>query len=129
MRQGMLILLSLFICLYATTTGLFLVLLPREDWILWPQQWLSGTPFTNLRVPGILLFLLVGVTNGWAAWNLINEHPRQHDRALWGGYCLISWIIFELLTGRELYLIHLSAFLLGILMVLLSYQEKEKWAV
>ncbi len=129
MRHGTLILLCLFICMYAVTTGLFLILMPGEDWILWPQQWLNGTPFADLRLPGIMLLIAVGVSNGWGVWNLLNDHPRQYDRAMLGGYCLTIWIIVELLLSRELYLIHVTAFLLGILQVLLAFQQKEKWAV
>jgi hypothetical protein len=115
--------------MYAVTTGLFLILMPGEDWILWPQQWLNGTPFADLRLPGIMLLIAVGVSNGWGVWNLLNDHPRQYDRAMLGGYCLTIWIIVELLLSRELYLIHVTAFLLGILQVLLAFQQKEKWAV
>lgn len=129
MRHGTLILLCLFIFLYAVTTSLFLILMPGEDWILWPQQWLNGTPFADLRLPGIMLLIAVGVSNGWGVWNLLNDHPRQYDRAMLGGYCLTIWIIVELLLSRELYLIHVTAFLLGILQVLLAFQQKEKWAV
>lgn len=129
MRQGTLILLCLFICLWSVTTGLFLILMPGEDWLLWPQQWLRGTPFADLRLPGILLLIAVGASNGWGVWNLLNEHPRQYDRAMLGGYCLTIWIIVELLLSRELYLIHVTAFLLGILQILLAFQQKEKWAL
>jgi hypothetical protein len=129
MRHGTLILLCLFIFLYAVTTSLFLILMPGEDWILWPQQWLNGTPFDDLRLPGFMLLIAVGVSNGWGVWNLLNDHPRQYDRAMLGGYCLTIWIIVELLLSRELYLIHVTAFLLGILQVLLAFQQKEKWAV
>ncbi len=129
MRQGTLILLCLFICLYSVTTGLFLILMPRENWLLWPQQWLTGTPFPDLRLPGIFLLVAIGLSNGWGVWNLLSDHPRQYDRAMLGGYCLTIWIIVELLLSRELYLIHVTAFLLGILQILLAYQQKEKWAV
>ncbi|MBM3432165.1 MAG: hypothetical protein FJX92_04065 [Bacteroidetes bacterium] len=129
MRKNALLALCLFISLVSSVIGLILILMPQEDWILWPQQWLLGTPFTDLRLPGLLLLALVGATNGWAALNLINEHPRQYYRSMLGGYCLTTWIIVELLQSRELYLIHVSAVLLGILQILLAYQQKRKWAV
>ena len=61
--------------------------------------------------------------------NLLNENPKQYDRVMLGGYCLIGWVIGELMLSRELYLIHITALLLGALLVLMAYQEKEKWAV
>lgn len=129
MQHGTLLLLSLAISLLTSLTGLMLVLMPKQNALFWPQQWLTGTPFQDFRVPGLLFILLVGATNFWGFMNLLNEKPRQYDRAMLGGYSLIGWVMVELLLSRELYLIHVSALILGILLVLLAYQEKDKWAV
>jgi len=129
MLHLMLTLISLLVSLFSIITGIFFILLPHQEWLLWPQRWLQGTPFTDLRVPGFLLLSLVGITNCWGFWSLIKEHPRQYDRSMIGGYCLMAWVVGELLLSRDLYLIHVSAALLGILQVLLAYQQKDKWAV
>ena len=125
----MLSLLLLLISLFTTIIGIFVMILPAENWILWPQQWLVGTPFNDLRIPGLLFFLSVGMTNFWGFWNVWNEHPRQFDRAMLGGYTLIGWVTVELLLSRELYLIHVTNLFLGSLLVLLAYQQKDKWAL
>lgn len=129
MNRFMLLIISLLVSLYSVSTGLFFILLPSDNWILWPQKWLMGTPFHDLRMPGILLIVIVGATNCWGVWNLLKEHPRQFDRAMLGGYGLMIWVIIELLLNRELYLIHLTAIVLGAAQVLLAFQEKDKWAV
>ena len=72
--------------------------------------------------------ILVGSTNFWGFLNLLNDKPRQYDRVILGGYCLIGWVLGELMLSRELYLIHVTALLLGAMLVLMAYQEKEKWA-
>ena len=125
----LLLLLSLIVSLLASFTGLALILIPDQDALLWPHQWLAGTPFHDFRIPGLLFILLVGSTNFWGFMNLLNDKPRQYDRVMLGGYCLIGWVLGELMLSRELYLIHVSAILLGALLVLMAYQEKEKWAV
>lgn len=129
MLHTLLLLLSLVVSLLASFTGLTLIFLPHQDALLWPQQWLNGTPFHDFRIPGLLMLTLVGSTNFWAFLNLLNDKPRQYDRVMLGGYCLIGWVMGELMLSRELYLIHLTAIMLGTLLVLMAYQEKEKWAV
>ncbi len=116
---------SLMVCI----VGLSLVLFPTTDWTLWPQRWLLGTPFRDLQIPGILFLLLIGLSNTWGFWNVYRENPRQFDRAMIGGYSLISWVLSEILLSRDLYLIHVSALLFGAIQVLIAYQQKNKWAV
>ena len=125
----MLLAISLLISLFAVSGSVILMLEPHENWMLWPQVWLLGTPFTDFRIPGLLLFSIVGASNSWGFWNLLNEHPKQFDRAMVGGYCLLCWVVLELLLSRELYLVHASAILLGAMQILLAYQQKNRSAI
>ena len=125
----MLTLLLLFISLFTTIIGIIFMIMPAENWLLWPQQWLAGTPFSDLRIPGLMLISIVGITNIWGFWSVWKKHPKQFDRAMLGGYALIGWVVTELLLSRELYLIHVSNLFLGSMLVLIAYQQKEKWAV
>jgi hypothetical protein len=129
MLHFMLTLLLLFISLFTTIIGIIFMIMPAENWLLWPQQWLAGTPFSDLRIPGLMLISIVGITNSWGFWSVWKEHPKQFDRAMMGGYALLGWVVTELLLSRELYLIHVSNLFLGSMLVLIAYQQKEKWAV
>lgn len=125
----MLLIMCLINLLLTCLMGLILVIFPTTDWMFWPQRWLSGTPFPDLRIPGICFLLMIGLTNAWGFWNVMHENPKQYDRAMLGGYSIVGWVIFEMLLSRELYLIHVSALLFGVIQVLLAYQQKNKWAV
>lgn len=125
----MLLIMCLLNSLLTCLMGLIIILFPRTNWLIWPQRWLLGTPFQEMRTPGIFFLLLIGISNAWGFWNVMRETPRQYDRAMWGGYCLIGWVMFELLMSRDLYLVHVSAILFGVMQVLLAYQQKNKWAV
>ena len=129
MMRSILMILSLGISLLFSLIGILLVVVPEQNAWSWPQQWLAGTPFHDFRIPGLLFVLLIGTTNFWGFMNLIKENPRQYDRVMLGGYSLVLWVMIELLLSRELYLIHLTALFLGGLLILMAYQEKEKWAV
>jgi hypothetical protein len=129
MLHFILTLLLLFISLFTTIIGIIFMIMPAENWMLWPQQWLAGTPFSDLQIPGLMLICVVGITNIWGFWSVWKEHPKQFDRAMLGGYALIGWVVTELLLSRELYLIHVSNLFLGSMLVLIAYQQKEKWAV
>ena len=41
MLHTLLLLLSLVVSLLASFTGLFLILMPNQDALLWPHQWLA----------------------------------------------------------------------------------------
>jgi hypothetical protein len=43
MLHFMLTLLLLFISLFTTIIGIIFMIMPAENWLLWPQQWLAGT--------------------------------------------------------------------------------------
>jgi hypothetical protein len=129
MLHVILLLLSLIVSLITSLTGILFMLMPHQNVFLWPQEWLNGTPFRDFRMPGLLFVLLVGATNFWGFMNLLNDTPRQYDRVMLGGYSLIGWVMAELLLSRQLYLVHVSALILGAMLVLLAYEEKSKWAV
>lgn len=125
----MLLVLSLIVSLLTSLTGILFMLMPHQDVFLWPQLWLAGTPFHDFRLPGFLIVLLLGSSNFWGFMNLVKDNPRQYDRVMLGGYSLIGWVMAELLLSRQLFLVHVTALFLGAMLVLLAYEEREKWAV
>lgn len=60
-------------------------------------EWLQNTPFPNYLIPGIILFLLIGIANVWGMWLTFN---RKAKRAAFGtlfGLILIGWIIAQVI--------------------------------
>jgi hypothetical protein len=129
MIRKMLLIVCFMNSLLISAMSLTIILFPETDWAIWPQRWLVGTPFQDLRFPGILFMIIIGLLNAWGFWNVFKENPKQYDRAMLGGYVLIGWVASEILLSRELYLIHVSALLIGALQVLMAYRQKNKWAV
>ncbi len=60
-------------------------------------EWLQTTPFPNYLIPGIVLFLLIGVTNGWGMWFIFNRKENRAAFETLVGLFLLAWIIAQVI--------------------------------
>ncbi len=105
----LLIVLMFFLGIGALISGPMLFAAPDGHLLQWTPKMLEGTPFTNYVIPGIILFLLVGVYQvvvgysllrlpGWQWPNALNPYKRYHWAwsASWAmGIILLIWVIAE----------------------------------
>ncbi|WP_051205313.1 hypothetical protein [Salinimicrobium xinjiangense] len=83
--------------LSALLGGYMLIDDPTGESLALDAQWLQNTPFPNYLIPGIVLFLLIGITNVWGMWLTFN---RKTKRAAFGtvfGLILMGWIIGQVI--------------------------------
>ena len=65
-----------------------------------PLVYLKGTPFTSYFNPGLILGVVIGGTQGFAAITTQRHHPYSTVAATVAGFGLIIWIFVELaITG------------------------------
>jgi hypothetical protein len=65
-----------------------------------PLEYLRGTPFTSYLIPGLILGVVIGGTQGFAAISLQRRHPYSYIAATVAGFGMIIWIFVELvITG------------------------------
>jgi hypothetical protein len=65
-----------------------------------PLSLLDPTPFRDFLIPGLLLFVFVGLTN-LAAWVMVlRRHPFSEIAAFGGGGALTVWILVEMVMLR-----------------------------
>ena len=65
-----------------------------------PLEYLEGTPFTSFVIPGVILGVIVGGTQGLAAVLVHRWHARRWLAASVAGFGMIIWIVVELaITG------------------------------
>lgn len=57
----------------ALISGLLLFLAPDGHLMMWSVEMLNGTPFHNFLVPGIILFLFIGVFSVFAVYGLLKR--------------------------------------------------------
>ncbi len=128
MKIILLILLS-FIALTSIISGIFMISC-REGGILnLPISLLKDTPFNNFMVPGILLAIIVGGVNLVAIFYNLENHANQYNWAMAGGFIISGWIIAQIILINTVHWLHFIFLGMGILIILLSYQLKGKWAV
>ena len=93
----LLVTVTLFHALSAIGGGIGMVV---ADGLSMPKSLLADTPFTTFTIPGLILLLVVGGTQAWAAVLLIT---RRESALLWStvaGFGMVIWVI------SEIYLIH-----------------------
>ena len=105
----LLALLLLFIGIGALISGPMLFLSPKGEAMQMSLDYLEGSPFPNYLVPGIILFLFIGVfpvfigygllrTPGWRWPNVINPVKTSHWAwaGAWAtGIIMLMWISVE----------------------------------
>jgi len=58
-------------------------------------EWLQQTPFQNFLIPGIVLFLLIGVANTMGAWMTFRKSQKRAPFGAAFGVILMGWIISQ----------------------------------
>src|SRR5581483_10712162 len=62
-----------------------------------PRQWLSGTPFADYFVPGLVLLVVVGGAFLAAAIAVARASPLARPTAIAAGGIVLGWLLVELL--------------------------------
>lgn len=57
-----------------------------------PVEWLAGTPFTDYRVPGLILGCVYAPVSLAAAWSLWRRAGRAGELAIAAGAVQVGWI-------------------------------------
>ena len=105
----LLIILLVFIGVGAVISGTLLFITTDGHLLEWTTEQLTGTPFSNYLIPGLILFILLGLFPLFVGYGLlkrpnwnwpetINPIRKQHWAwtASWAaGVIMLIWIVFE----------------------------------
>jgi uncharacterized membrane protein len=80
-------------------------------------------------IPGILLTLIVGGINLIAVLFNMQRYSNRYNWAMAGGFIISLWILVQLLLIHAVHWLHFIYLGIGVLIILISYQLKGKWAV
>ena len=118
-----------FIACTATLSGLLMISKPDGGILNLPLSLLENTPFKDYMMPGILLTLIVGGINLVAVFFNMQRHPNRYNWAMAGGFIISTWILVQLFFIHAAHWLHFIYLGIGVLIILISYQLKGKWAV
>ena len=125
----LLFILVAFIAITSTLSGLLMISNPDGAILNLPLSLLEGTPFTDFLVPGILLTMTVGGVNLYAIFCQMQRHPNRYNWAMAGGIMITGWITAQILLIQTAHWLHFLDLGIGLLIILIAYQLKGKWAV
>lgn len=127
--KTLLFLLVSFIAVTSTLSGLLMISKPDGSILNLPLSLLEGTVFKNFLLPGILLTVLVGGANLLAVFYNLQRHPNRYNWAMAGGIMISGWIIVQMILIHAAHWLHFIYLGIGLLIILIAYQLKGKWAV
>lgn len=128
MRTVLLVLTS-FITLTALPAGMLLMLQPDGSSLELSMSLLTGTPFHDFFIPGLVLALIVGGCSLVSLFLIMTNNSQAYKIALTGGVVLILWIIGELILMPYYHWLQGLYLAIGILIALTSYQLMGKAAI
>ncbi|OGO39917.1 MAG: hypothetical protein A2147_08510 [Chloroflexi bacterium RBG_16_57_8] len=105
----LLIILTLLIGISALISGPMLFLEPSGSLVQWSVEDLEGTPFSDYLIPGIILFVFIGIYPVFVGYSLIRKpawrwpdaiNPAKEQHWAWAasssvGIIMLIWIIVE----------------------------------
>ncbi len=77
--------------------GYMLIKDPTGNSLNMKMEWLKETPFQNFLIPGIVLFLVVGIGNTIGIWTTFKKKNKRSQIGLVFGVILMFWIISQVL--------------------------------
>jgi hypothetical protein len=127
--KTLLFILVSFIAVTSTLSGLLMISKPDGSILNLPLSLLEGTAYKNFLLPGIFLTVLVGGANLLAVFYNIQRHPNRYNWAMTGGIIISGWIIVQMIILHAAHWLHFIYLGIGLLIILIAYQLKGKWAV
>lgn len=130
---NLLILLNAFLGISALIPGGAFIIAPDGHLLQMPISVLKNSPFSDFRLPGLLLFVFIGIYPVFVAFSLWKRptwlwpdivNPFKHFHWSWAGslaagVILIVWILTEVQFMSVAFL-HVFYFALGILILLVT---------
>lgn len=136
----LLIVLHIFLGIGALFGGGTLILSPDGSILQMPLKMLQNSPFNNFLIPGLILFVGLGVVPIITAIFLISEKPLQvanklsiyrathwsWNSSLYIGFILIIWITIEMYMIQGVAFIHVFYIFLGLSIQLITLLPSVK---
>ena len=121
------IILLFFLAANAVGGSLYLITDPTGKAIQIPIELLEVTPFNDYLIPGIILFLSIGVLSIVVAIFTIKRTIHYPLFIVIQGWVLFSWLTIELILNSEFFnpILHYSLYVISILLIIFGFIIKS----
>jgi hypothetical protein len=123
--KTLLVILTGFVGCTAIVCGSLLILQPDGNTMQLSPDVLTGTPFQNFIIPGIILFT-VGVCNFTAFISIKRRQNTAFTVSLLAGLFTIGWIVVQIILTGVLFWLQFVYLAAGMLIILISFQLKGR---
>ena len=125
MKEKPLIILTFIVLLFtgigALAGGTPLMLDPSGKALGFSVKWLHGSPFANYLIPGIVLFVVIGLGTLVAAFILWKKPEISWLTTMAAGGALIIWILVQVSILGYLSILQPIFFIIGVLEFVLGF--------
>lgn len=87
----------------------------------------ASAPFQNYMIPGIVLFLIIGVLSAAVAILAVVKYQYYPLLTVVQGCILIGWIVIQLLMVISFHPLHLIIIAIGLILILLGFTINNRW--
>ena len=110
----------------ALLTGLAMMSSPDGNLVGLNFNILKSTPFKDFLIPGLLLFVLVGLVNILALFYQIIDNPKRFYWALTAGIITVIWVTSQYLIIGQLLQLDIAYFLASFILICIALQQQGK---
>ena len=115
----LLFILHAFVGLGAIGGGIMAILNPQGPGGM-PTDALKNSPFSNFLIPGIILFIVIGLGNVFSAVTLLLKSRFQGYISNVFSWALVIWIIIQCIMLNAVAYLHIIFFIIGLVEAALS---------
>jgi len=114
-----LFILHIFVGIGAIAGGMAAIINPNEP-LGMSTVYLRESPFTNYLIPGIILFVIIGLGNVASALTLHFKWKFQGYTSSIVSWALVIWIVVQCLIFSSVQFLHVLYFIIGLIQAALS---------
>ena len=115
------------VALSAIPAGLLMIIQPDGTKLGIPMEILDASPFSDFLIPGLFLFLVNGLAQGFAAFYSFKKYSFYKIIGLIFGIVLILWIIIQVYFIHPIHFLQVIYFTIGVVEIVLSLFLIYRW--
>jgi len=112
--------LHIFVGICAIAGGLAAIINPQQPFGIMPVEILKYSPFSNVLIPGIILFTIIGLGNIISALIFSFKLRYQGDVSNIFSWALVIWLVVQCVMLNSVHFLHIIFFIIGLVEVVLS---------
>lgn len=115
-----------FVAIMALPAGFLLMLKPNGENLGMTVNVLDGTPFNDYFIPGLFLFLVIGLLHAIGAAITFKKSTYWRYFGFTPGILLVVWICIQVYFIGLIHFLQPLFFMIGMVEILLSYRFTTK---